>query len=568
MDRDDKALRRIISQLTGEWQSQAEEAADALFELLKKGKPLAVALRIIKEQYAELFTIPHLQDALVESACAGFGVSVSSLDKQTIAKVGHALSESWTGDELITLSQRIRGMGEEMSRTIVDTISAQMRANQSWIEASRALYDGYDGGHLLEQADIPEYLKMVRRATQGSPEALKEARKALGNIDRLSRNGAPTKALKAAYNELVDSALIGTEEQMEKAVHTAMEEKSRYIADRIIRTENARAWADGFIARADADEDCIGYEWVMDTRHPVIDICDFHSQVDAFGMGPGKFPKGKAPAMPAHPHCLCRFVEVYKSKNQPKDQRAKAGREWLEELSEADRKRVLGKQGAEAFDKGKDWVKSSKNLKLGKQESRLAEIDLEGRGDNKTFIKERTVERNLQFEYPGLTKSESIKLNKLQQELLKFSKNENNSDEVAFIVSSKISELSRCKGNENSLDFSKKDLRLLATQEDITLLHNHPKGKTFSLTDINFWLDHQKVKTICIITNRGRVEALTKTKDYNRIELTEAYMKFFGDILVKKANKEINDSEFDLAIDEKMPKFLKSLGEVGAIWKN
>lgn len=372
MDRDDKALRRIISQLTGEWQSQAEEAADALFELLKKGKPLAVALRIIKEQYAELFTIPHLQDALVESACAGFGVSVSSLDKQTIAKVGHTLSESWTGDELITLSQRIRGMGEEMSRTIVDTISAQMRANQSWIEASRALYDGYDGGHLLEQADIPEYLKKVRRATQGSPEALKEARKALGNIDRLSRNGAPTKALKAAYSELVDSALIGTEEQMEKAVHTAMEEKSRYIADRIIRTENARAWADGFIARADADEDCIGYEWVMDTRHPVIDICDFHSQVDAFGMGPGKFPKGKAPAMPAHPHCLCRFVEVYRSKNQPKDQRAKAGREWLEELSEADRKRVLGKQGAEAFDKGKDWVKSSKNLKLGKQESRLS----------------------------------------------------------------------------------------------------------------------------------------------------------------------------------------------------
>lgn len=377
MDRDDKALRRIISQLTGEWQSQAEEAADALFELLKKGKPLAVALRIIKEQYAELFTIPHLQDALVESACAGFGVSVSSLDKQTIAKVGHALSESWTGDELITLSQRIRGMGEEMSRTIVDTISAQMRANQSWIEASRALYDGYDGGHLLEQADIPEYLKKVRRATQGSPEALKEARKALGNIDRLSRNGAPTKALKAAYSELVDSALIGTEEQMEKAVHTAMEEKSRYIADRIIRTENARAWADGFIARADADEDCIGYEWVMDTRHPVIDICDFHSQVDAFGMGPGKFPKGKAPAMPAHPHCLCRFIEVYKSKNQPKDQRAKAGREWLEELSEQDRKRVLGKQGAEAFDKGKDWVKSSKNLKLGKQESRLKHVQHE-----------------------------------------------------------------------------------------------------------------------------------------------------------------------------------------------
>lgn len=38
---------------------------------------------------------------------------------------------------------------------------------------------------------------------------------------------------------------------------------------------------------------------------------------------------------------------------------------------------MLGKQGAEAFDKGKDWLKSSQNLKLGKQKSRLAGLQQE-----------------------------------------------------------------------------------------------------------------------------------------------------------------------------------------------
>ncbi len=566
MERDDKALRRIISQLTSEWQAEAKQASKTLFELLRKGKSIAEALRIVKAQHANLFTIPHLQDALVESACAGFGVETSTLDKQTVAKVGHALSESWTGEELVTLSKRISGMGEEMSRAIVDTISSQMRKNKNWIDASRALYDGYGYGHMLEQEDIPKYLQKVRFATQGSPQQMAAARKALQNIDRLSQNGAPTKALKAAYNELIDAALAGSEKELQKATEIAMEEKSRYIAERIIRTENARAWADGFIARADADEDCIGYEWVMDTRHPVIDICDFHSQVDAFGMGPGKFPKGKAPALPAHPHCLCRFVEVYKSKNPPKDQREEAGREWLEKLSEQERRRVLGKKGAIAFEEGEDWIGKTKTLRLGKQKSRLAEIDLEGRGDSKTFIKDRTIERNLQFEYPGLTKSESIKLNKLQQELLKFSKNENNSNEVAFIVSSKISELSRCKGDESTLNFSGDDLRLFKTSNDLIVLHNHPKSKSYSLTDVRFLVDHQNVKTMCIITNRGRVEALTKTGDYNTMGVVELYTHHFGDIINKFKNKEITESDYNALIDKKMPVFLTDLKEVGLIW--
>lgn len=33
--------------------------------------------------------------------------------------------------------------------------------------------------------------------------------------------------------------------------------------------------------------------------------------MDAYGLGPGIFPKDKAPELSAHPHCLCHYEKVY-----------------------------------------------------------------------------------------------------------------------------------------------------------------------------------------------------------------------------------------------------------------
>ena len=40
---------------------------------------------------------------------------------------------------------------------------------------------------------------------------------------------------------------------------------------------------------------------------------DEYATVDAYGLGPGIFPKDKAPELPAHPHCLCHYEKVYAS---------------------------------------------------------------------------------------------------------------------------------------------------------------------------------------------------------------------------------------------------------------
>ena len=61
------------------------------------------------------------------------------------------------------------------------------------------------------------------------------------------------------------------------------------------------------------DSDVVAYRWVESTRHPTEDICDEYAKVDMYGLGPGIFPKDKAPELPAHHHCLCHYEKVYRA---------------------------------------------------------------------------------------------------------------------------------------------------------------------------------------------------------------------------------------------------------------
>ena len=187
-----------------------------------------------------------------------------------------------------------------------------------------------------------------------------EQRQAIDNINRLAKNGAPNKALQAAYNKLLEAVKKGNEKAIEKAVEVAVNEKSRYVAERITRTEMARAWADGFLAKIKDDADIVAVKFKLSSRHPVFDICDMYAKADMYGLGAGIYPKDKLPPLPVHPHCLCRYVEVIEGEvdmQQQRDRVQEAGDKWLNSLPEARRAQVLGRKGLKAWEDGKDWRK-------------------------------------------------------------------------------------------------------------------------------------------------------------------------------------------------------------------
>jgi hypothetical protein len=78
-----------------------------------------------------------------------------------------------------------------------------------------------------------------------------------------------------------------------------------YDAMRLSRTEIARAHGQADIMAANLNPFVEGVECVLSASHPKYDICDEYAEG-------GPYPKDAAPALPAHPHCLCyyRFIMV------------------------------------------------------------------------------------------------------------------------------------------------------------------------------------------------------------------------------------------------------------------
>lgn len=381
-------LAQLINKLNKSWSIEAKKAVKYLMRLLAKGVKTEAAITKVQQRYPNLSTLPELQPALVEAAAYAYGIVPNVLTTVQVKLMGEQLAGKWD-ESGMTLSEKLHGVGVKMRGAIVSTLQEQMRRNKTWTEAARALYDGYGddgqnvyngGKDIISRQDLPKYLQKVRLATGNDLQALAEQRQAIDNINRLAKNGAPNKALQAAYNKLLEAVQKGKEKAIEKAVEVAINEKSRYVAERITRTEMARAWADGFVAKMKKDADIVAVKFKLSSRHPVFDICDMYAKADMYGLGAGIYPKDKLPPLPVHPHCLCRYVEVIEGEvdMQQRDQVREAGDKWLNSLPESRRAQVLGRKGLKEWEDGKDWRKYMRGYAgLREVESRLSGIKLQ-----------------------------------------------------------------------------------------------------------------------------------------------------------------------------------------------
>nr|DAZ08139.1 MAG TPA: minor capsid protein [Caudoviricetes sp.] len=564
-------LGQLINKLNKSWRKDAKKAVAYLQRLLASGMKFEEALDNVQRHYGKLFTLPELRPALVEAAAYAYGIVPTMLTKAQVESMGEELADKWD-ESGMTLSEKLHGVGVKMRGAIVSTLQEQMRRNKTWTEAARALYDGYGddgqnvyngGKDIISRQDLPKYLQKVREATGNDLQALAEQRQAIDNINRLAKNGAPNKALQAAYNKLLEAVQKGNEKAIEKAVEVAVNEKSRYVAERITRTEMARAWADGFIAKMQKDADIVAVKFKLSSRHPVFDICDMYAKADMYGLGAGIYPKDKLPPLPVHPHCLCRYVEVIEGEvdmQQQRDQVREAGDKWLNSLLESRRAQVLGRKGLKAWEDGEDWRKYMRGYAgLREMKSRLKESVLEPQKRGvKTIITQKTIDNIGQFQYPGFTKRENELMLQAQKELLAIARDKNNSNEVAMVLTSDLKGKTILLGNDNLLDFgTAKAKNILAGGESLYIIHNHPRGYGFSLDDIHILTDNNSVKSISLITNSGRIETLQKTANYDKIMINKIQTK-----VLKRCRKNNLDYETYIKL------LLKEFTEGGMVlWK-
>lgn len=302
---------------------------------------------------------------MLQAACFGYGILPSVVTNPQ--GIEQNLFNAWTADHM-TLSARLHGAGQEMKRAITAELKQAMDDNVGWRQAARYLYDGYGAKTVLLPTELPAYLDRLAKAAKKAvtsghldkaavAEYERELRKARRLLDKMDAGGT-TEALKAGYKKLLLDTTKLTDKRLQNAIHVACEERARYYAERIVRTESARAWFEGFIARHGNDPDVVGYRWMLSSRHPKTDVCDMHAHVDFYGMGPGVYPKYSVPALPAHPHCLCSLLPVYVGE-APKagSFNPQAGESYLKNAPLHSRQEVLGVKGEEVWKRGRgNWM--------------------------------------------------------------------------------------------------------------------------------------------------------------------------------------------------------------------
>ena len=250
------------------------------------------------------------------------------------------------------LSTRLRLNANEAERVVSNVVKKNLEFGTNWkalskeigkktntvgdvakiIEDVASQGDKYIRG-VLTNAEVKEFKKLVSKAK--------------GYVEKLSPENAPTTQLKNAYNKVILSVESKQLKVLEKSLELAFKRKIDYNNERISRSELARAYDLSFHRGIEEDDIIIGYRFLLSPAHPVADQCDLCAGVNN-GSGPGIYRKGDRPRVPVHPHCLC-MLEPYvdTGKGTPKSYTDTAAKNYLNDIDENKRKKIIGAGNAQ-----------------------------------------------------------------------------------------------------------------------------------------------------------------------------------------------------------------------------
>lgn len=471
-----------------------------------------------------------LQAELVNTFMAGYGDNVPYSAKS----ISQAMSESWASDDL-TLSKRLYRRSSTIRNEVADTIKQALKTNKTVKGLAKSIFDGYGKGGIIPEASIPKFLSKlsdINISGELTPEAKRKERELLRSVKgKIARLDTPY--VRAAYNEVAAAVEDGNEIRLQKAIYNATQEKARYHAERIARTENARAYADGQMNRFLDDDDIVAFQWKLSSRHPRYDICDFYANADLYGLGKGVYPKDKFPRLPAHPHCMCHIkpmTELDIDVNKRHNNLEHAGLEYIKSLSKKHQEILLGVNGREQVLTGKEtwqniargWTSNTFNARapVMSQEMPKNTVKLhppKGGSINSDYIIDTKVINNKAYrdKYNELGYSKNItKL--IYSECIACLNAANGYNRERGIM---IDLATETTGKENIGKIGSDNVGIYFPNNDKTpinqyvVIHNHPKNITFSTTDIESYLRNSSVHSAVLVDSMGNVYQI---KNINR----------------------------------------------------
>ena len=169
-----------------------------------------------------------------------------------------------------------------------------------------------------------------------------------------------------------------------------------------------------------------------------------------------------------------------------------------------------------------------------------------------TPITDKAIERVPKVDIDGYSEEQRVEIQKQHKELLKFSKEQNDNKEVAFVFRDGLVDYKSFTGSDEKIDFG---TYLETKGKNLTILHNHPRNSSYSMNDLDVFAN-KNVRTITIVKNNGTVEYLTKTDDFDNNRFALECNRLYKKIVVKET-------------DEEKDRFVKTLlnkSKAGVIW--
>lgn len=350
-----KTLKKELAKYGAEYSRIVDKLTERIFRYLEAGETIVEAYnKARKEINFYKLNAEAVEDAVYEAALKGYGINAPALEvgvEGEKAIKNKLMNVAWTADKM-KLSTRLHGVDKVLRSNIKSTVRNSLNTYKTIQDLSMKLYDGYNTtDNVLREAELPKYLNEIKRLTtklySGDVRAARASKIYKATVHDIRK--LKTDALSAAYEEVTDAATtdkkralrkatkmtkLGASKEevnamlaeerkkaVKKALDVAAQEKTRYYAKRIARTESARAYYEGQMARAKKDPDIFGFRWEMSTAHvhSASDCqCAAYSNLD-IGYGKGVYPKDKVPELPAHPNCMCHLNDVYQWEVQKTD---------------------------------------------------------------------------------------------------------------------------------------------------------------------------------------------------------------------------------------------------------
>ena len=143
--------------------------------------------------------------------------------------------------------------------------------------------------------------------------------------------------------------------------------------------------------------------------------------------------------------------------------------------------------------------------------------------DKKVYITDIAINKVPLVQYNGFTDNQNQLMQKLAQEVLTVSKEQNDSNEVAITcdlgADNPLEVYGVSFGTEHEVDVRADTLsnHILVSQKSVAVvvLHNHPSTQTFSIQVIRFFIEFSVLEVMVVVSNQGTIHYLRREENYN-----------------------------------------------------